>query len=311
MAATAEIRALTEQLAEQGYIAPPALATTLHLALALDKPLLVEGPPGVGKTALAKATATVLARELVRLQCYEGLDETRALYEWQYSKQLLFTQILRDRLNELLIDATDMRSAMNRLHDLNDEFFSREFLLPRPLLAALDAPAPVVLLIDEVDKSDPEFEALLLELLAEFQVTVPELGTLQARFKPLVILTSNAQRELSDALKRRCLHLYIPQPDLAAEIAILEQQIPQLGQTLTHQLVSFVQECRLLALRKAPAVSETLDWARALLLLHPNSTLAELSEREVEATLNTLFKHEEDIRTVQGQLQQLLSRWRS
>lgn len=293
---------LRTRLEAQGYIASDAIALSLFLALQLDKPVVVEGPPGVGKTELAKAAAALLGRPLIRLQCYEGLDEAKALYEWKYGKQLLYTQVLKEQLGDVLRGAQGLAESVARLHEFGDIFYSEEFLEPRPLLAALRAPAGAVLLIDEIDKADQEFEAFLLELLSDFQVSVPELGTVKALHKPLVLLTSNNQRELSDALKRRCLHLYIPYPDAALERRILASQVPALPATLRDSLVGFVQSLRQQDLRKAPAVSETLDWARTLLLLHVEALDADWVGR----TLPVLLKHEDDVAQVRERLPSLL-----
>ncbi|GAA5111974.1 AAA family ATPase [Alloalcanivorax gelatiniphagus] len=276
--------------ARQGYICDQRTALAVYLAAQLHKPVLVEGPPGVGKTELAKAAAAFLEAPLIRLQCYEGLDESRALYEWKYGKQLLYTQLLRDKLSGTLADTDSLEESMRRLGDLGEAFYSDTFLEPRPLLRALRADEPVVLLIDEIDKADQEFEAFLLELLSDFQISIPELGTVRARHQPLVFLTSNDQRELSDALKRRCLHLYIPYPDAPLERRILAERVPELDEQLRDQLVDFIQHLREQDMKKLPAVSETLDWARALVLLHADSLEPEL----VEQTLTLVLKNEQD-----------------
>ncbi|MFP1684103.1 AAA family ATPase [Alloalcanivorax sp. C16-1] len=281
---------VTRSFARQGYICDARTALAVYLAAQLHKPVLVEGPPGVGKTELAKAAAAFLEAPLIRLQCYEGLDESRALYEWKYGKQLLYTQLLRDKLSGTLADTDSLEESMRRLGDLGEAFYSDTFLEPRPLLRALRADEPVVLLIDEIDKADQEFEAFLLELLSDFQISIPELGTVRARHQPLVFLTSNDQRELSDALKRRCLHLYIPYPDAALERRILAERVPELDDQLRDQLVDFIQHLREQDMKKLPAVSETLDWARALVLLHADSLEPEL----VEQTLTLVLKNEQD-----------------
>lgn len=286
-----QMSALNKGLADTGYICGDDVTTAVYLAQALEKPVLVEGPPGVGKTELARAMATVTGREMLRLQCYEGLDEGRALYEWKYGKQLLYTQMLRDRLGALLADTEDLDAAVERLDGLGGGFFSEPFLDARPLLQALREEQGAVLLIDEVDKSDPEFEAFLLEFLADFQVTIPEFGTIKATTAPLVFLTSNASRELSDALKRRCLHLHIPYPDRALERRILEQRVPDLGERLREEVVAFVHGLRELDLRKRPAISETLDWARTLVLLQADRLDADVVRR----TLNVLLKFQDDV----------------
>ncbi len=273
------------------YICSEQIATCVYIAHNLQKPVMVEGPAGVGKTELAKTTAQILDVPLVRLQCYEGLDESKALYEWKYAKQLLYTQLLKDKLSELLEGATGLEQSMERIHSHDDLFFSETFLEPRPLYKALHEELGCVLLIDEVDKSDPEFEAFLLEILSEFQVSIPELGTIKAKIKPLVFLTSNNSREMSDALKRRCLHLYVPYPDEKLESRILTSRVPELSDTLRKEVVSFVQQVRELDLKKVPSISETIDWAKTLLLLHSE----QLDAAMVKQTLNVLLKFETDI----------------
>ncbi len=297
---------LRAALAAQGYIASDAIALTLFLAVQLEKPVLVEGPPGVGKTELAKAASALFQRPLIRLQCYEGLDESKALYEWKYGKQLLYTQLLKEQLGDILRGATGLSESVERLHQFGDIFYSHEFLEPRPLLAALEADQGAVLLIDEIDKADQEFEAFLLELLSDYQVSVPEIGTVKAKSTPLVLLTSNNQRELSDALKRRCLHLYIPYPDAVLERQILGAQVPDLPEKLREPLISFVQALRTQDLRKVPAISETLDWARTLLLLNVEA----LDAGWVERTLAVLLKHQDDVERVREQLPSLLKKSR-
>ena len=273
------------------YICDERIATCVYIAHNLQKPVLVEGPAGVGKTELAKTTAQLLDVPLVRLQCYEGLDEAKALYEWKYAKQLLYTQLLKDKLGELLEGTQGLRESMAKIHAHEDLFYSEDFLEPRPLYRALHEPRGCVLLIDEIDKSDQEFEAFLLEILSDFQVSIPELGTIVARVKPLVFLTSNNSRELGDALKRRCLHLHIPYPDAALESRILSHRVPELSARLRTEVVTFVQQLRELDLKKVPSISETIDWARTLLLLH----VADLDAGLVKLTLNTLLKFETDI----------------
>jgi MoxR-like ATPase len=257
----------------------------------LRKPILVEGPAGVGKTELAKATAQFTGLPLIRMQCYEGLDEAKAIYEWKYGKQLLYTQILRDKLGESLRDVVGLEAAMAKLGDIDEAFFSEAFLEPRPLLRALRQPHGAVLLVDEVDKSDQEFEAFLLEMLSDYAITIPELGTFTATVPPLVVLTSNNSRDLGDALKRRCLHLHIGYPDQALEQQIIEVRVPLIEERLRRQLVAFVQRLRALELKKLPSVSETIDWARALLLLH----VGDLEPEIVRSTLNILLKYESDV----------------
>ncbi len=283
--------AVREALGRQQYIANDEIATTVYLSQQLGKPLLTEGPAGVGKTELAKAMAAATGRELIRLQCYEGLDETKALYEWEYAKQLLYTQLLRDKLQETLAEAHTLAEAADRLAEEEDVFFSMRFLLQRPLLRAILSPEPVVLLIDEIDRADAEFEAFLLEVLSDFQVSVPELGTLTAIHRPLVILTSNNTRELSEALKRRCLYLSIGYPSLTQELAVVRLKTPKLAPELARQAVELVHRLRSMDLRKAPSISETLDWAASLVALNAR----ELDEQTLENTLSVLLKHEGDL----------------
>ena len=289
---------------EAGYVCSKQIATTLYLAYHLDKPVLVEGPAGVGKTELANIMAVYIKTPLIRLQCYEGLDESKALYEWKYGKQLLYTQILKDKLSDVLSGAEGLNESMARLHQYDDIFFSTHFLEPRPLLSALQQEDGAVLLVDEVDKSDQEFEAFLLEILSEFQVSVPEIGTIRAIKRPLVFLTSNNTRELSEALKRRCLHLFIPFPDKKLEQEILRVRVPDLSENLRAQLVSFIQQVRNLDLKKLPSVSETIDWARVLLLLHSN----ELSQSFIRDTLNVFLKFEEDMEIVREHLYEIVKK---
>lgn len=294
--------AITDGFAAHGYICSKAIATALYIAGNLGKPLLIEGPAGVGKTELANTTAAYLGLPMIRLQCYEGLDEAKALYEWRYAKQLLYTQILRDKIGEVLGDAETLKDSMTKLHQHSDLFFSEQFVAPRPLLKALKEKDGCVLLIDEIDKADQEFEAFLLEILSEFQVSIPELGTIKALRRPVVFLTSNNTRELSDALKRRCLHLYIPFPDAKLEREILRARVPELTESLMRQLVAFVQSVRDLDLKKHPSVSETIDWARALMLLNAS----ELDGDVVRETLNVILKFEEDIAAVERQTLELV-----
>jgi MoxR-like ATPase len=285
-------------LGKQEYIASDEIATVVFLSQQLGKPVLTEGPAGVGKTELAKAIAGATGRELIRLQCYEGLDETKALYEWEYAKQLLYTQLLRDKLSDTLGQARTLREAADQLSREEDVFFSMRFLLQRPLLRAILNPEPVVLLIDEIDRADAEFEAFLLEVLSDFQVSVPELGTLRAVHRPLVVLTSNNTRELSEALKRRCLYLFINYPNLEQELAVVRLKVPELSPRLARQAVELVQRLRGMDLRKSPSISETLDWARALVTLNADN----LDNKTLETTLSVLLKHESDLQRAKHQL---------
>ena len=295
---------VVEQLEKQGYICDKRIATVVYLANKLGKPILIEGPAGVGKTELAKVVAAALGRDLIRLQCYEGLDEAKALYEWEYSKQLLYTQILKDKVAETIEGATNLREAAEKIGAEDSVFFSDRFIVPRPLMQAINAEEPVMLLVDEVDKSDPEFEAFLLEVLSDFQVTVPEIGTLKAKSQPLVFLTSNDAREMSDALKRRCLHLWIDYPSHELEVKILDTKVPGIDDRLAEEVVTVMNRIRDLDLKKQPSISETLDWARALLALNAN----ELEDDLVNDTLNVILKYEGDVKKAQNELGKLLER---
>jgi len=290
-----------ERLRAAGYLASIEISTASFLADRLEKPILVEGPAGVGKTELARALAAATGRELVRLQCYEGLDESKALYEWEYAKQLLYTQLLKDKIAETIAGAGTLAEAADRIAASDAIFFSKRFLLPRPLLAALLSPKPTLLLIDEIDKADPEFEAFLLELLSDFAVTVPEIGTLRAVHIPRVLLTSNAARELSDALKRRCLHLFIDFPSAQRELAIVRSRIPGIAEQLARKVVAAVQSLRKLELKKPPSISETLDWVRALALLNATTLDASL----LAQTLSVVLKHEADVAKAKERIQQI------
>ena len=291
---------VADALREQNYIATDEIATVAFLADKLGKPLLVEGPAGVGKTELAKAWSGASGRPLIRLQCYEGLDESKALYEWEYAKQMLYTQLLRDKLSDLLAAADTLRAAADRLGEEDDVFFSERFLLARPLLAALTCEQPAVLLIDEIDRADAEFEAFLLEILSDFQVSIPELGTITARHHPSVVLTSNNTRELSEALKRRCLYLFVDYPTHEAELNIVKLRVPDLDDKLARQTVEVVQGMRRLDLKKNPSVSETIDWAKALVMLNADS----IDAPTLENTLTVLLKHESDVQKARRQIQQ-------
>jgi MoxR-like ATPase len=271
------------------YITTERVETVLYLALVLEKPLLLEGPAGAGKTEIGKVMAETLRTDLIRLQCYEGLDEAKSLYEWNYQKQLL--RIQADRQQGL------------GWEEVSQHIFSRDFLLERPLLRAVTSPRRTVLLIDEVDKADEEFEAFLLELLSEFQVSIPELGTVRAQYRPVVVLTSNRARELSEALKRRCLYLWLDFPGVEKEREIIGLKVPDLDARLQEQVARFVGGLRKLDLRKAPSIAETLDWARALVALD----IKELNAAAVRQTLNLVLKHEEDLRKGEAKAGQLLT----
>ncbi len=301
------IEEVIERFAAGKYIANRRIATVVFLASRLQKPILVEGPAGVGKTDLAKVLAAALGHELIRLQCYEGLDEAKALYEWEYAKQLLYTQILKDKISEVLSKTRGLAEAVDRIAREDEVFFSERFILPRPLLRAITSERPVVLLVDEIDKADAEFEAFLLELLSDFQVTVPEIGTLRARTVPLVVLTSNNAREMSDALKRRCLHLYIDFPDRAQELAILKLKAPEASARLAEEVVTVAQSLRKLDLKKTPGISETIDWIKALTLLN----LDTLDDALVNDTLDTIVKYEGDVRKAQEELKNYVRRVRA
>ena len=299
------VDSLRSNFEDHRYICSNQIATAVYLAYHLRKPVLIEGPPGVGKTELAKTTADMFQLPLIRLQCYEGLDEAKAIYEWKYGKQLLYTQVLKETLDEVLQGAKGFAQSVERLHEFGDIFFSEEFMEPRPLLKALQEEDGCVLLIDEIDKSDHEFESLLLEILSDYQVSIPEIGTIKAKAEPpLVFLTSNNTREISDALKRRCLHLYIPFPDADIEQKIIHARVPEIPKELRRQLVTFIQELRNLDLKKVPAISETIDWARTLLLLHTESLDADL----VRDTLNVILKFQEDIENVDTELTTLTNK---
>jgi MoxR-like ATPase len=293
-----------QQLSDQEYLCDKQIATVVFLAQQLDKPVLVEGPAGVGKTELAKVVAKALGREMIRLQCYEGLDEAKALYEWEYSKQLLYTQILKDKVSETIAGAGSLAEAAARVGAEDSVFFSERFIVPRPLMQAISSEKPALLLIDEVDKSDPEFEAFLLEILSDFQVTIPEIGTIKAKTQPLVFLTSNDAREMSDALKRRCLHLWIDYPSEDLEVEILNRKVPNIDKRLAEEIVQMMNRIRDLDLKKTPSISETLDWARALLALNAD----ELEDEIVSDTLNVILKYEGDVQKAQNELAKLIKK---
>ena len=282
------VEEVKDMLTRQNYLVNNRVATAVYLAVNLQKPLLIEGPAGVGKTELAKAVAKAMDTELIRLQCYEGLDESKALFEWNYQKQLL-----RIQANHL----TD-----KSWEETKTNIFSEEFYLARPLLKALQAERPVVLLVDELDKSDEEFESFLLEALSDYQVSIPELGTVKAKSIPIVVLTSNNYRDFSDALKRRCIHLFIEYPSFERELAIVRMKVPGINEKLAQKVVTFVQSLRKMTIKKAPSISETLDWARTLVLLGVDSLDAEL----VADTVNILLKYQQDIKKVEGRVEGLL-----
>ena len=279
---------LARALALSSYLADERTTLAAFLAIALERPLMLEGPAGVGKTDLARALASALSRPLLRLQCYEGLDESKAIYEWDYARQMLYTQLLRETVSDQLKGAATTAEAIDRVEA--DAFFSERFLVARPILQALRSETPVVLLIDEVDRADPEFEALLLEVLSEGQVTIPELGTVRAKHPPLVLLTTNATREMTDALRRRCLHHFLDYPPPSREIAILELRVPGIGRALAEQLAAFAARVRTLDLEKLPSIAETIDWARALVTLGVTA----LDRDVAEATMGAFVKHEAD-----------------
>jgi MoxR-like ATPase len=286
-----DVSSARERLATVGYLADDRLATTVFLQTRLQKPVLLEGPAGVGKTQFAESLAEVTGRRLLRLQCYEGQDETKALYEWDYGKQMLYTQILREKINQVVEDAPTLAEAVDRIAAQDSVFFSDRFLSPRPLLEAISAEDPVVLLIDEVDRADEALEAVLLELLSQFQISIPEIGTVTARHLPYVVLTSNNTRDLSAALKRRCLHLFLDYPDTQRELDIINSKDTGLAQALARRLVEIVRGLRELELRKAPSISETIDWARTLAVLGVQDLDAEV----LSNTLNVVVKYERDL----------------
>lgn len=293
-----------DRLAEQNYICDNNIATVVYLATQLGKPVLVEGPAGVGKTELAKVIATSIAAPLIRMQCYEGIDEAKALYEWEYAKQLLYTQILKDKISEITAGAATLSEAVDRISDQDDVFFSNRFILPRPLLQAITNEERTVLLIDEIDKADQDFEAFLLEILSDFQVTVPEIGTIVAKQIPIVILTSNNAREMSDALKRRCLHLYIDFPSAELEMKIVNLKVPEASAALAREITELIGALRQLDLKKQPSISETLDWARALVIMNAES----LGDDVVRNTLSTITKYEGDLHKAEKELAAFLEK---
>jgi MoxR-like ATPase len=296
------VEGVVEALREQGYIADTRLATTVFLLTRLDKPLLLEGPAGVGKTELAKALAAATGRRLLRLQCYEGQDETKALYEWDYGKQLLYTQILREKIGQVVADAPDLKTAVERIGAQESVFFSERFLAARPLLEAIRSPQPVVLLIDEVDRADEALEAVLLETLGEFQISVPEVGTFVADQRPYVLRTSNNTRDLAAALKRRCLHLFLDYPAAERELEIVKSKKTGLSDALAEELVHVVRGLRELELRKAPSISETIDWARTLAVLGVD----ELNAQVLTDTVSVVVKYDKDVRKALDALPRLV-----
>lgn len=285
-----ELTQIKKMLQEQGYIDDGAIAMSIFLAMKLEKPLLVEGPAGVGKTEIAKVMAKALKTELIRLQCYEGLDSTHALYEWNYQHQLLHLKMQEGRGQDI--------------KDLEETIFSDKFLLKRPVLNAITHAEKVVLLIDEIDRADEEFESFLLEVLSDWQVTIPEIGTIKATNKPQIILTGNRTRELSEALRRRCLYLWIDYPTFEKELAIVKAKVPEIDQKLGVQICSFMKELREMKLEKTPGISETIDWARALASMH----LKYLDKQIVEDTLGVVLKDWQDMRHAQDSLSELLQR---
>lgn len=292
-----------QKLEAAGYIASREIATVVFLAASANKPILVEGPAGSGKTELARALSACMNRERIRLQCYEGLDEAKALYEWEYAKQLLYTQMIREKINDLISGADSIADAVEHIARQEDAFFSERFLLARPLLQAISADQPTVLLIDEIDKADPEFEAFLLELLSEFQVSIPELGIRKARHIPMVILTSNNYRDMSDALKRRCLHLYIDYPDPELEARIVRLKLPGIEERLALKIIDVINRIRSLDLKKRPCISETIDWAHALRVLQIN----EITPEALSDTLNVICKYKSDAQAVRNATDRILN----
>jgi len=303
----ASVEEASDRLSAAGYLPSREIATAVFLADRLEKPILVEGPAGTGKTELGRAFAQAAGRELIRLQCYEGLDESRALYEWEYAKQLLYTQLLKDRIGDQVRAAPTLAEAADRIAGEGNVFFSERFLLPRPVLRALTGERPALLLVDEIDKADPEFEAFLLEVLSDWAVTVPEIGTVRARAVPRVVLTSNAARDLSDALKRRCLHLHLDFPTRERELAIVRARVPGASETLARQVVAAVAKIRTLDLKKAPSISETLDWIRGLAVLEAT----QLDPALLDETLSLVLKYESDVARAREKAAEIVAAARS
>ena len=312
-----QVEEIQRNLAAAGYIADTDLASIIHLTHVLQRPLLLEGDAGVGKTAVAVALSQMMQQDLIRLQCYEGLDASTALYEWNYQRQLMAVRLRENELRENELRENDLREnapqekntrgeIKSNADTIESELFSKEYLLPRPLLQAITTPEPCVLLIDEIDRADDEFEAFLLEVLSDFQITIPELGTIKALHRPTVLLTSNATRDLSDALRRRCLFHFVDFPDAKKELNILSTQLPDLDLHLARSIARFVQKLRQESLKKTPGVAETLDWAAAL--MHLQTGELEQSLPQIEATLGCLLKTQADRElATSGWLQQLLN----
>ncbi len=296
------VEEVQQKLENVDYIASREIATVVYLAAATQKPILVEGPAGSGKTELARAISRCLNLKKIRLQCYEGLDEAKALYEWEYAKQLLYTQMIKEKINDLISASSSISEAVEKIAEQKNAFFSERFLLARPLLQAITSDEPVVLLIDEIEKCDPEFEAFLLELLGDFQVSIPELGIWKAKHIPIVLLTSNNYRDMSDALKRRCIHLYIDYPEKELEKRIVKLKIPGIETRLADQLVETINNIRDLDLKKRPCISETIDWAKALMVLQVN----DLSPEVLSDTINVVCKYQIDTKMVRDSMDKVL-----